>query len=89
MPYVSSAPSTPRIGGRLRVLLPCNVTVESVAERRTMVRLTNPEALLATASLGASPELGRVARDASERMARATDTLKAPDVSPTHHAHMW
>ena len=58
------------------LLLPCNVTVESVGERRTMVRLTNPEALLATAPLGASIELARVARDASERMARVTSTLK-------------
>src|SRR6185369_4169888 len=39
------------------LLLPCNVTVEFVSERRTVVRLTNPEALLATSSLGPSPEL--------------------------------
>lgn len=58
------------------LLLPCNVTVESVGEKRTMVRLTNPEVLLATAALGASPELASVARDASERMARVTSTLK-------------
>ena len=58
------------------LLLPCNVTVESVGEKRTMVRLTNPEVLLATAALGVSPELASVARDASERMARVTSTLK-------------
>ena len=58
------------------LLLPCNVTVESVGEKRTMVRLTNPEVLPATAALGASPELASVARDASERMARVTSTLK-------------
>ena len=58
------------------LLLPCNVSVESIGEHRTMVRLTNPEALLATASLGASSELASVARDASERMGRVTDTLK-------------
>src|SRR5512139_538959 len=58
------------------LLLPCNVTVESVGEQQTMVRLTNPEALLATAPLGASPHLAEVARDASERMARVTSTLK-------------
>lgn len=57
------------------LLLPCNVTVESVGEQRTIVRLTNPEALLATA-VGTSPELAGVARDASERMARVTSTLK-------------
>ena len=58
------------------LLLPCNVTVESVDDQRTMVRLTNPEALLATAALGTSPELAGVARDASERMARVTSTLR-------------
>jgi hypothetical protein len=52
------------------------VTVESVDEQRTVVRLANPEALLATSSLGPSPELARVARDAGERMARAAAALK-------------
>jgi uncharacterized protein (DUF302 family) len=58
------------------LLLPCNVTIESIGQHRTMVRLTNPAALLATASLEASPALANVARDASERMGRVTDTLK-------------
>jgi uncharacterized protein (DUF302 family) len=58
------------------LLLPCNVTVESVGEQRTVVRLTNPEALLTASSLGPSPELARVARDAGERMARAATALK-------------
>jgi uncharacterized protein (DUF302 family) len=57
------------------LLLPCNVTVESGGEQRTVVRLTNPEALLATAALGTSPELAGVARDAGQRMARVTRTL--------------
>ena len=39
------------------LLLPCNVTVESIGDQRTVVRLTNPEALLATAALGTSPSL--------------------------------
>ena len=68
----SAVSADPAVG----LLLPCNVTVESVAEHRTMVRLTNPAALLATASLEASPELASVARDASEGMGRVTDTLK-------------
>ena len=58
------------------LLLPCNVTVESVAEHRTMVRLTNPEVLLAIAAVGTSPELARVAQDAGARMARVTTALK-------------
>jgi uncharacterized protein (DUF302 family) len=56
------------------LLLPCNVTVESAGEQRTIVRLTNPEAMLATAT-GASAELGEVARDAGERMTRVTAAL--------------
>ena len=67
----SAITADPAVG----LLLPCNVTVESVAEHRTMVRLTKPEVLLATASLGTSPELTNVARDATERMARAAATL--------------
>jgi hypothetical protein len=52
------------------------VTVESVSEQRTIVRLTNPEAVLASAFLGTSPELAGVARDVGERMARAAGALK-------------
>ena len=37
------------------LLLPCNVTVESVGERRTIVRLTNPEALLRASPWGVRP----------------------------------
>jgi uncharacterized protein (DUF302 family) len=68
----SAISADPSVG----LLLPCNVTVESVSEQRTIVRLTNPEALLATASLGPSLELAGVARDAGERMARAATALK-------------
>jgi uncharacterized protein (DUF302 family) len=42
---LSAINADPAVG----LLLPCNVTVESVGEQRTIVRLTNPEALLATA----------------------------------------
>jgi len=58
------------------LLLPCNVTIESIGEHRTMVRLTNPEALLATASLEPSSEMASVARDASDRMSRVRNTLQ-------------
>lgn len=59
------------------LLLPCNVTIESVDERRTLVRLTNPDALLSGSALGSSPALARVARDASDRMSRVLNTLQA------------
>jgi uncharacterized protein (DUF302 family) len=58
------------------LLLPCNVTVESVDERRTLVRLTNPDTLLSGSALGSSPELAGVARDASDRMSRVLNILQ-------------
>ena len=58
------------------LLLPCNVTVESIGEQRSIVRLTNPEALLAAAAVGGSRELVNVAQDAQERMVRVVGTLK-------------
>ena len=68
----SAISADPAVG----LLLPCNVTVEANGEQRTIVRLTNPEALLATAALGNSAELAGVARDARERMSHVTGTLK-------------
>lgn len=68
----SAISADPAVG----LLLPCNVTVESVGDERTVVRLTNPEALLAAAAVADSPELAAVARDARDRMVRVEETLK-------------
>jgi uncharacterized protein (DUF302 family) len=57
------------------LLLPCNVVVESTGEESTLVRLTNPEALLGSAALAGASELATVARDARDRMARVAQTL--------------
>ena len=57
------------------LLLPCNVTVEWIADGRTCVRLTDPEALLSTAALEGAPDLASVARDARERILRVTEAL--------------
>lgn len=57
------------------LLLPCNVTVEWLAEGRTGVRLTDPEALLSEVVLEGAPELLSVAHDARERMARVAASL--------------
>jgi uncharacterized protein (DUF302 family) len=67
----SAVTADPAVG----LLLPCNVTVESAGEMRTVVRLTNPQALLGGSTLAGSPALADVARDASERMARVARTL--------------
>ena len=57
------------------LLLPCNVTVEWLADGRTGVRLTDPEALLSTVALQGTPELTSVARDARQRMVRVAGSL--------------
>ena len=57
------------------LLLPCNVTIEWIADGRTGVRLTDPEALLSTEALGGAQELASVAHDARERMLRVKESL--------------
>ena len=57
------------------LLLPCNVTVESLSDRLAGVRLTDPEALLASVVLDGAPEVRSVARDARERMLRVAESL--------------
>ncbi len=58
------------------LLLPCNVTVESLGPTRALVRLTDPAALLGGAGLIPSPDLATIARDARERMERVAASLK-------------
>lgn len=57
------------------LLLPCNVVVESISDGRVGVRLTDPEALLASVILDRTPELRSVAHDARERMLRVAEAL--------------
>ena len=67
----SAVSADPSVG----LLLPCNVAVEFIAERRTKVRLTDPEALLSTTAMREAPELAVVARDAGARMLRVATSL--------------
>jgi hypothetical protein len=57
------------------LLLPCNVSLDGIADDRTRVQLTDPEALLSTAALEGAPDLASVAHDARERMLRVTEDL--------------
>jgi uncharacterized protein (DUF302 family) len=67
------------------LLLPCDVTVEWIADGRTGVRLTDPEALLSTVALEGTPELASVARDARERMVSVTaGPLEVVTLSQSH-----
>ena len=75
-PLAFSAISTdPSVG----LLLPCNVTVEWLAAKRSGVRLTDPEEILNTVALQGAPGLASVARDARERMIRVAAALESPD----------
>jgi uncharacterized protein (DUF302 family) len=70
----SAISADPTVG----LLLPCNVTVESLADGRSAVRLTDPEVLLSTTALQGAPQLASVARDAHDRMVRVAASLAAP-----------
>jgi len=67
----SAISADPAVG----LLLPCNVTVESAGEQRTIVRLTDPEALLGAVH-ETSADVAGVARDARERMLRVRNVLQ-------------
>lgn len=58
------------------LLLPCNVTVEAKDDAHSVVRLVDPQAMLASAPGGLAPELKKVADDASERMGRVLKVLR-------------
>jgi uncharacterized protein (DUF302 family) len=59
------------------LLLPCNVTVEETDAGGSVVRLTDPRAMLAGASSGVSAAVAEVAADASARMDRVVADLRA------------
>ncbi len=59
------------------LLLPCNVTVESRDDTHSVVRLVDPQMMLASSPGGLAPELKQVADDASARMNRAIAVLRA------------
>ena len=64
--------SNPEIG----LMLPCNVVVEQAEEGTSIVRVTDPSALMAGADLGQSDtELAQVASDATQRMTRVVQAL--------------
>ena len=65
--------ANPAIG----LLLPCNVTVESRDDTHSVVRLVDPQMMLASSPGGLAPELKQVADDASARMNRAIAVLRA------------
>jgi len=62
------------------LLLPCNVTVEADAAGTSVVRLVDPEMMLAAAPGELSPALKEVATDAHNRMERVVSALRAKTI---------
>lgn len=58
------------------LLLPCNVVVDGVGANESLVRLTDPAALLAASPAGRMPSLVSIGADARERMGRVAQTLR-------------
>lgn len=58
------------------LLLPCNVTVESAGDDRSVVRLTDPDALLGNVAIQGASQLAVVAADARVRMRRVAEILE-------------
>jgi uncharacterized protein (DUF302 family) len=69
----SAIHANPEVG----LLLPCNVTVERLEDDRTLVRLTDPQALLSQIALAATADVPAIAKDAHERMTRVAAALAA------------
>lgn len=57
------------------LLLPCNVTVEEDLQGTSIVRLANPEAMLAVGDLESDPILLEVAQEARARLERVAEAL--------------
>lgn len=59
------------------LLLPCNVTVEEGMEGGAIVRIGNPEVLLAAGGMQEDPALSAVGAEARDRLRRVADALRA------------
>ena len=67
--------SLPEIG----LLLPCNVTVEYIEERKTKIRFLDPEIMVTFGELGENESLVEVASEARERLQNAAKLLSNLD----------
>lgn len=59
------------------LLLPCNVTVEAEGDGRSLVRIGDPEVMLATGGLDEDTELRQVAAEVQARLKRVAAALGA------------
>ncbi|MGD9064672.1 MAG: DUF302 domain-containing protein [Desulfobacterales bacterium] len=57
------------------VMLPCNVTVQAIENKRTIVRMVSPAAVLALAGLENEPVVRQVSEEADTRLKRIAQAL--------------
>jgi len=60
------------------VMLPCNVTVESISENASVVRIANPEVMLTVGPFENVPGMAEVALHARTRLERVAQSLITP-----------
>ena len=59
------------------LLLPCNITVEADTDASSIVRIANPEVILAVGSLEQNEEVSTVAHEARLRLERVAEAMLA------------
>lgn len=59
------------------VMLPCNVTVQSMEDKRTIVRIVSAAAVMAGAGLETDPVVRAVGEEADAKLKRVAQTLTA------------
>lgn len=57
------------------LLLPCNITVEADTDTSSIVRIANPEVILAVGSLEQNEEVAAVAQEARLRLERVAEAM--------------
>jgi uncharacterized protein (DUF302 family) len=59
------------------LLLPCNVTVEEESVNSSIVRIANPQVILAVGSLDQNAEISAVAQEARVQLERVAEALES------------
>jgi len=61
--------------GEVGLMLPCNVTVESVGEGASLMRIADPAMMMTVGDLGSDATLQEVGAEARARLARVVESL--------------
>lgn len=84
-PYVILGACNPQLAhkalsarGDVGMMLPCNVTVESAGEGRSLVRIADPAMMMSVGDLGAVEALQEVGGEARTRLLRVAEALRTP-----------